>query len=126
MISPTPTNQTPAAKEVKHWTSDMWDAIKGDGCTGVPDLYNEKPCQRHDRHYESHVHRDGTPITRFEADVELAKDSWKALPIVPPDAKWTLPGAPWLSLRIIGRAVIKPIAPVILFTGVRLFGAPHW
>ena len=105
---------------IKHWTKDAWDAIKGDGCTGIPDLTMESPCMRHDRHYTSHVHRDGTPITRLEADLELAKDVWK-MPI------WTKEELSLKKIAIVPvRVVVKFIMPPILFIGVRLLGAPHW
>lgn len=106
---------------IKNWSADAWNAFKGDGCTGIPDLYNEKPCERHDRHYTFHTHKDGTPITRFEADWELAKDSWKALPVVP-EGKLTLPNVAMIPVR----AVVKNLMPPILFLGVRLFGGSHW
>lgn len=111
---------------VAEWSSDQWDAIKGDGCTGIPDLYLESPCTRHDRHYRTKRHRDGTPITRFEADVELLKDAWKALPIVPVDAKLTLTNSiPFVGMTVV-RAVVKPVVPLVVFAGVRAFGWIHW
>ena len=106
---------------IKKWSSDAWDAIKGDGCTGIPDLYLESPCNRHDRHYETHVHRDGRPITRYEADVELMKDAWKSLPVVP-KGPLTVGKAAMVPVRM----VVKPILPIIVFIGVRIFGGSHW
>lgn len=115
---------------IKRWSADAWDAIKGNGCTGIPDLYLETPCNRHDRHYETHVHRDGRPITRFEADVELAKDAWKSLPVVPPNLKWdfksSLKNAVTLPILIPFRAVAKVVVPPVVFGGVRIFGGSHW
>lgn len=105
------------------WSKDLWNAYKGDGCTGIPDLYLETPCERHDRHYTFHTHKDGTPITRLEADWELAKDAWKALPVIP-KGPLTVQKVALIPVR----AIVKPIAPIILFVGVRIFGggANHW
>ena len=103
---------------MKEWSQNAWNAVKGDGCTGIPDLWMESPCTRHDRHYTFHAHKDGTPITRFEADVELAKDVWKALPVVPDDKRLF-----WMSPI---RLVVKSVMPVVVFLGVRVGGATHW
>lgn len=112
-------------KTVKRWTADQWEAIAGNGCTGIPDLYLETACQRHDRHYETHQHRDGRPITRFEADVELAKDSWKALPVFPAGA-WTFRNFMPRILMAPVRLAVKTVVPPVVFAGVRIGGASHW
>ena len=106
---------------MKEWSQNAWNAVMGDGCTGIPDLYMEGPCQRHDRHYTFHTHKDGTPITRFEADVELAKDVWKALPVMPAGEITLLNTA-----RIPLRAVVKVMMPVVVFIGVRIAGWRFW
>ena len=106
---------------MKEWSQNAWNSVMGDGCTGIPDLYMEGPCQRHDRHYTFHTHKDGTPITRFESDVELAKDIWKALPVVPPGEI-----TPLNIARIPLRAVVKVVMPVVVFTGVRIAGWRFW
>jgi hypothetical protein len=105
---------------MKEWSQNAWNAMMGDGCTGIPDLYMEGPCQRHDRHYTFHTHKDGTPITRFESDVELAKDVWKALPVVP---KGSL--GKKIALTPI-RAFVKVAMPIVVFTGVRIVGWRFW
>lgn len=103
---------------VKKWSADAWAAVKGDGCTGIPDLYMERPCERHDRHYTFHTHSDGTPISRLSADWELAKDTWKALPVMSANKRL------WWMAPI--RLVAKNVLPVVVFIGVRIGGAPHW
>lgn len=112
---------------VSDWSEDAWDAIKGNGCTGIPDFWIESPCQRHDRHYETHRHRDGRPISRLGADWELAKDAWKALPVVPPEV-WQLTWKNAIPLAVIvpARAVAKTVLPVVVFVGVRLAGWKFW
>jgi len=111
--------------KIAKWTAAQWDALKGDGCTGIPDLYLETPCDRHDRHYATHQHRDGRPITRFEADVELAKDAWKAMPIFPESA-WTFRNFLPRVLMAPVRLVVKTVVPPIVFIGVRVGGEVHW
>ena len=110
---------------MKEWSQNAWNAVMGDGCTGIPDLYMEGPCQRHDRHYTFHTHRDGRPISRFEADWELAKDVWKALPVIP---KWgpTLKEKAAQTLILPVRAVVKVLMPLVIFTGVRIAGWRFW
>lgn len=105
---------------MKKWTQDAWAAVKGDGCTGIPDLWMESPCTRHDRHYTFHTHKDGTPITRFDADVELMKDAWKALPLVPEKLTWQS------ALLIPLRGIAKVVVPPVVFLGVRVGGGSHW
>lgn len=112
-------------KTIKRWTADQWDALKFDGCTGIPNFHLETPCDRHDRHYATHQHRDGRPITRFEADVELAKDAWKAMPVFPEGA-WTLRNfLPRLAMAPV-RAVVKVVVPPVVFAAVRVGGEVHW
>ena len=81
-----------------------WDAIQGDGCTAVPDLWLKAACTRHDRHYGTHRHRDGTPITRWEADVEMLKDARASAP----------------------NALLRNTIPFVYFIGVRLAGWTRW
>lgn len=106
---------------MKEWSQNAWNAMMGDGCTGIPDLYMEGPCQRHDRHYTFHTHKDGRPISRFESDVELAKDVWKALPVVP-SGPMTIKTAAVVPVR----AVVKVVMPAVVFIGVRIAGWRFW
>lgn len=112
---------SPSGAGVKEWSKNAWEAMTGDGCTGIPDLHMEGPCQRHDRHYTFHTHKDGTPISRLESDWELAKDVWKAMPLVPPG-----PMTVSKAIDIPLRGALKVICPPIVFLGVRLFGWKFW
>jgi hypothetical protein len=82
-----------------------WRAIKGDGCTAVPDLHYASCCNKHDKAYRTGVNRKGRPTTRLKADLALASCIMreKSSPIF---------------LRIL-------IAPTF-FIGVRIFGGQFW
>lgn len=80
-------------------------ALKGDGCTGVPDLTYKKCCDRHDIHYRTKMRLEDTgiptPITRAEADKEMFKcmrETGKT-PII---GSIIVPGLYWLGVRLFG------------------------
>lgn len=83
---------------------ERWASSKTDGCTDVPDLWLGDACDRHDRHYATHMHKDGTPITRAEADWEFLKDGRRDSPTF----------------------ITRNTVPFIYWIGVRLFGGTHW
>jgi hypothetical protein len=89
---------------------ERWSSYRGDGCSAVPDLWLKEACRRHDRHYTFGTHMDGTPITRWEADLEFLKDARRDAPGFTP----------------IGRFITRNTIPFIYWLGVRLGGAPHW
>lgn len=55
---------------IDYWTKVKalaW-ALKGDGCSGVPDLFYRPCCDLHDIFYRTGADVDGTRVTRREAD----------------------------------------------------------
>ena len=96
-------------KTITEWRS-RWDAAKTNGCTRSPDLWMKEACDRHDRHYGTHRHRDGRFISRWQADVELMKDARKSAP----------------GLTPLGRFVTRNTIPPFYFIMTRLFGWKYW
>lgn len=85
--------------------TELWKAIKGDGCTASPDLFYKRCCNTHDRHYATHEHNNGAPITKAEADKRLFQCMRKAG-----------------KTPIVGKFII----PAIYWTAVTLFGGKFW
>lgn len=79
-------------------------ALKGDGCTGAPDLEYRRCCDEHDFHARTGVTIDGHPITEAEAALRLFRCM---------RAKRTH----WLK---------RLVVPAVYWTGVRLFGWWAW
>ncbi len=79
--------------------------IRGDGCTGAPDLSFRKCCDYHDLAYQTHRNTAGHEITRAEADRAFLECM-----------KRNAPGAP-----IAGR-----LLPYFYYLAVRIFGSAHW
>ncbi len=110
---------------VTDWKA-RWKAAKTNGCSRSPDLWMKRACNRHDRHYDTHHHRDGRPITRAESDWELLKDARKALPYktydTPPSIVNTVP-----RLVEMGRnAILRNTIPVFYWMMTRTFGQKYW
>jgi hypothetical protein len=82
-----------------------WRALKGDGCTAVPDLGFSACCDNHDRHYATRRHRNGKRISRVAADVALLRCMFRNR-----------------KVSVIKRLLLAPV----FFAGVRLFGWMHW
>lgn len=79
-------------------------ALKGDGCTAVPDLTYRQCCDEHDIHYVTGMTVEGTPITRFEADnrfFKCMKETGKT-PII---GTHIIPAIYWVGVRIFGGGV---------------------
>lgn len=86
-------------KTLSEWQV-RWDAAKVNGCTKSPDLWMKEACDRHDRHYGTHKHRDGRKISRWQADWELLKDARRTAPNAL--ARNTIPFFYWGMTRLFG------------------------
>lgn len=82
-----------------------WHLIKGDGCTGAPDMTFTSCCTDHDRHYTTHTHASGAPITRARADAAFLQCCKRHAPPIP---------------------VLGPLIPYLYWLAVRLFGGAFW
>lgn len=80
-------------------------ALKGDGCTSVPDLTYRRCCDEHDIHYRTGKTLAGKPITRAQADARLFA-CMKRTGVTP----------------VVGRLIV----PAVFWLGVRLFGGRAW
>jgi len=85
---------------------NAWRAIKGDGCSAVPDWHDDytECCNRHDADYRTGYDEEGRAITRRQADERL-RACMKAKAKTP-----------------FGQFILTPL----YFAGVRLFGRKHW
>jgi hypothetical protein len=93
-------------------TMTYWDrvkalawALKGDGCSKVPDLNYRSCCDEHDIHYRTGMTIDGVKITRKEADSRF---------LVCMQKKGMVP--------ILGTHIV----PFFYWAAVRLFGETAW
>lgn len=95
-----------ASPDVKSRAAALWRAIRGDGCSSVPDWHRDytECCNRHDADYRTGTDENGNRITRAKADQRLFACMKKE------------------SRSIIGRTLVS----TIYYAGVRLFGSPHW
>ncbi len=91
---------------------NYWDRIKayayvlkGDGCTGAPDLFYGDCCNEHDVHYKTGFTLKGKPISRKQADKKFLR-----------------------CLKKNGKTPILGtfILPYIYYGAVRLFGQSAW
>lgn len=82
-----------------------WRALKGDGCTAVPDLGFTACCDDHDRHYSTRRRRNGKKLSRVAADAALFACMMRNK-----------------KANILKRLLLAPT----FFVGVRLFGWMHW
>jgi hypothetical protein len=79
-----------------------WAAVKGDGCTSVPDFTTawKRCCDRHDADYSEHTNETGVKITRARADRRLFKClKCSARTLV---GRWLIAPAYWLGVRVFG------------------------
>ena len=92
--------------EKYHRASALWRAVRGDGCTNVPDIHDAYTtcCIAHDRDYATHTSEMGVPLTRAKADARLRSCMATA------------------SKTFAGRWFVTPL----YYVGVRLFGRKHW
>ena len=84
---------------------ELWRAVRGDGCTAVPDLGFTECCNRHDADYRTHHDENGRRISRSRSDARLFLCMIRSKKH-PHIARWTL--------------------ATIFFTGVRMFGRNFW
>lgn len=82
-----------------------WRRLKGDGCTGAPDLWFSACCRDHDAAYTFGTDANGTPTTRKAADLALLRCTQAALTNRP--------------------AILRPL-PWLFYFAVRLFGRFYW
>lgn len=90
---------------MSHKARAAWNIIKGDGCTGAPDMTFGPCCLRHDRHYTTHHHASGRPITRAQADALFLACLRKNPPPIP---------------------IIGALFPWLYWSAVRVFGGRYW
>lgn len=86
---------------IDYWTKVKalaW-ALKGDGCSKVPDFHYRCCCDEHDIHYRTGMTIDGQRLTRKEADQHFLK-----------------------CMQNRGGVLL----PYIYYFGVRLFGENAW
>jgi hypothetical protein len=97
------------------WDKSYWQrvkqharALRGDGCSGVPDVWGRPCCDEHDVAYRCHNDPDGQLITRAQADARFRRCLASRSP-----------------LRHLGLAFASPLA-WLYWLGVRLFGRRAW
>ena len=85
----------------KEYVAQLAKALKGDGCTDVPDLFFTPCCDEHDIHYRTGNTITGKPITRLQADNQFFKCMRKhgKTPVI---GKLLLPALYWVGVRIFG------------------------
>lgn len=83
-----------------------WSAVKGDGCTDVPDFTEAftRCCDQHDADYTTGADENGRRLSRARADRRL----YLCLKCA--------------AVTFAGKYVIAPA----YWIGVRLFGKSHW
>ena len=101
-MSHMPTHEGLTIEKIKQ----LWRAVRTDGCTASPDLWWGDCCNDHDRHYVTHMHRDGTPITRYQADLALFR-CMKQKNIHLPIWRWVIPSIYFVAVRIFGRKLFN-------------------
>lgn len=84
----------------------LWAAVKGDGCTRVPDWHSayKECCNRHDADYSTHTDEQGNALTRKQSDKRLF-DCMKRN-----------------SKTFLGKFFVS----TLYFVGVRVFGKSYW
>ena len=89
-------------------TMSYWDrvkalawALKGDGCSKVPDFNYRSCCDEHDIHYRTGMTVDGVRITRKQADSRFF-ECMRGQGMVPILGTHILPFFYWGAVRLFG------------------------
>lgn len=92
--------------DAKEKAAALWAAVKGNGCSDVPDWNDHLRgcCNRHDCDYSTHTDETGEPITRAQADKRLRQCMGKE-------------GRTWFGRRVLS---------ITYWLGVRVFGRKFW